>query len=267
MISSHVRLKDWKALFHLVGDLADVPVADVEGSLQLLLQQLSRILGARGGFWVSGARLLNDEGAASDSLRGWRPARVCYFDPCPRANEMRQRWAAHAPNYLVDPHSQAVIRDHGRHRTFLRPELVDDFTWERSQQVNEVLRPIGIGDRLIGAFNVAPDVEVFVGLDRSDEEKPFGVREREVLRAAMERLSWFHRRVLHELKLIGAAQALTPREQQILPLLLSGRLEKQIAGALSLTVRTTHIYIQSIYRKFNVHSRPELMSLWVPGGK
>lgn len=50
----------------------------------------------------------------------------------------------------------------------------------------------------------------------------------------------------------------------MLPLLLSGRSEKQIACALGLTVRTTHIYVQSIYRKLYVHSRAELMALWMP---
>jgi DNA-binding CsgD family transcriptional regulator len=265
MKSGHVRLRDWKALFHLAGDLADVPAADVEASLQLLLERLFAILGARGGFWVSGARIMNGRAAASDPLCGWRPAHVYDFDPEPDAKAMRQRWAAYAPNYLVDPHTQAVIRGHGRHRTFLRPELVDDRTWEGSVQVNEVLRPIGIGDRLVGAFNVTPAVEVFVGLDRSAGEKPFGVRKREVLRAALEKLGWFHRRVLRELELIEAAQTLTLRERQMLPLLLSGRPEKQIAGALGLTARTTHIYIANIYRKLRVHSRAELMSLWVQG--
>jgi DNA-binding CsgD family transcriptional regulator len=267
MKSGHVRAQDWYALFILAGDLADVPAGDVEGGLQRLMEQLSRIVGARGGFWVSGERTLCGEAAFGDPLCGWRPSYIYHSDPYPGANELRRRWAAYAPNYLMDPHTQAVARGHGRHRTFLRPQLVDDLTWERSHQVNEVLRPIGIGDRMVGVFNVAPDVEVFVGLDRSASEKPFGMREREVLRAAMERLAWFHRRVLRELKLIGAAQTLTPREQQILPLLLSGRLEKHIAEVMGLTVRTTHIYVQSIYRKLCVHSRAELISLWVPGSK
>jgi DNA-binding NarL/FixJ family response regulator len=59
-------------------------------------------------------------------------------------------------------------------------------------------------------------------------------------------LGWFHRRLLNELELHDAAQALTPREQQKMPLLLNRRLVKQIAYALGLTVSTTHFYVASI---------------------
>jgi DNA-binding CsgD family transcriptional regulator len=267
MKSCRVRAQDWQALFHLASDLADVPAGDVDGSLLRLLEQLVQVLRARAGFWVNSTRIMSGARAADDPLYGFRPAHVYDFDPYPGAKEIRQRWAAHAPNIFVDPHVQAVLQGHGQHRAFLRRELVDDLTWGRSSQVNEVLRPIGIGDRLIGVLSIAPTVEVFVGLDRSVGEKPFGVREREVLRAAMERLNWFHRRVLNDLHLLGAAQALAPRERQLLPLLLSGRPEKHIARVQGLTVRTTHIYVASIYRKFRVHSRAELMSLWVPGSK
>jgi len=266
MKSGRVRAQDWQALFHLAGDLSDAPSGVVEGGLHLLLERLCRIIGTRGGYWFSGAQVMNGK-AAGDLLCGWRPTYTFLSDPEPSAEEMWQRWAAYAPNYLFDPCSQAVIRGYGQHRAFLRRQLVDDRTWEHSAMFNELLRPLGIGDRLNAAFNVRPDVEVFVGLDRNAGERPFGVREREMLRAAIEGLGWFHRRMLSELELTDAISTLTPRERQMLPLLLSGRSEKQIARALGLAVYTTNFYVARIYRKFHVHSRVELMALWLPGSK
>jgi DNA-binding NarL/FixJ family response regulator len=56
--------------------------------------------------------------------------------------------------------------------------------------------------------------------------------------------------------------ALTRRQHDVLHALRSGLSEKQIAAALDLSVHTVHVHVKAIYRRFNVTSRGELLSLW-----
>ena len=53
--------------------------------------------------------------------------------------------------------------------------------------------------------------------------------------------------------------ALTPREYQILTLLITGMLNKQIAGELGIVEHTVKLHRQSICEKLGVHSVPELI--------
>jgi len=56
---------------------------------------------------------------------------------------------------------------------------------------------------------------------------------------------------------------LAPRLQQTLELLLAGDSEKQIARKLAISPHTVHAYVKSLYRKFEVSSRGELLARWV----
>jgi DNA-binding CsgD family transcriptional regulator len=56
---------------------------------------------------------------------------------------------------------------------------------------------------------------------------------------------------------------LSPRQRETLELLLAGNAEKQIASALSISKHTVHVYVKSLYKRFGVNSRPELLARWV----
>jgi len=56
---------------------------------------------------------------------------------------------------------------------------------------------------------------------------------------------------------------MAPRLRQTLELLLAGDSEKQIARKLAISPHTVHAYVKSLYRKFNVSSRGELLARWV----
>lgn len=53
---------------------------------------------------------------------------------------------------------------------------------------------------------------------------------------------------------------LSPRERQVLEGLVDGLATKQIAARLNVGVASVNTYIKLIYRKLQVHSRPELLS-------
>jgi DNA-binding CsgD family transcriptional regulator len=56
---------------------------------------------------------------------------------------------------------------------------------------------------------------------------------------------------------------LSRRQQETLELLLAGNAEKQIAATLSISRHTVHIYVKTLYKRFGVNSRPELLAKWV----
>ena len=56
---------------------------------------------------------------------------------------------------------------------------------------------------------------------------------------------------------------LSPRMRQTLDLLLEGASEKQIAGKLSLSQHTVHVYVKALHRGFDVSSRGELLSKFI----
>jgi len=57
--------------------------------------------------------------------------------------------------------------------------------------------------------------------------------------------------------------SLSPRTRQTLELLLAGDSEKEIAGRLRLSPHTVHVYVKSLYRRFDVCSRGELCAKFI----
>jgi DNA-binding CsgD family transcriptional regulator len=56
---------------------------------------------------------------------------------------------------------------------------------------------------------------------------------------------------------------IAPRQVQTLELLLTGLSEKEIAKNLKISRHTVHVYVKSLYKRFNVNSRGELLAKWV----
>ena len=61
----------------------------------------------------------------------------------------------------------------------------------------------------------------------------------------------------------GDKRKLSPRLDQVLSCLLRGDGEKQIARSLSLSIHTVHCHVRRIYIAFDVHSRSDLMALFL----
>ena len=59
------------------------------------------------------------------------------------------------------------------------------------------------------------------------------------------------------------AASLAPRVRQTLDELLAGRSEKEIANQLGLSPHTVHVYVRTIYRRYRVSSRAELLSTFL----
>ncbi len=60
-----------------------------------------------------------------------------------------------------------------------------------------------------------------------------------------------------------SAYLLTPAQRRVLELLLDGLTEKGVAGALDVSEHTVHSHTKDIYVACGVHSRAELLALFV----
>jgi FixJ family two-component response regulator len=71
----------------------------------------------------------------------------------------------------------------------------------------------------------------------------------------------YRKRALEQASLLARYQSLTPREQQVLPLLARGLLNKQAAGELGITEYTVQIHRGHIMRKMGADSFATLVKL------
>ena len=68
-----------------------------------------------------------------------------------------------------------------------------------------------------------------------------------------------HRRVLDDLR--GRLAALTPREREVMELVIAGLLNKQIASNLGASERTIKIHRAQVMRKMKADSLPDLVRM------
>lgn len=255
-----IRLKDLRVIERLWRELEAFQPGASDPALEHCFGELAQLIGAANVFWV-GARREPPTGAAG-RMRGWRVRAFRHLYREERQARLLAAAARHADSGQPDPHTEALIATAGHTRAFLRTELVADTAWRRCWTFNEVLRPLGITDQLVGAHTVDATHESYIGLDRA-RGRPFGERERDVLHLFLAGAPRFHREVLRSHGLAGDGAPLSPRERQTLELLLSELSEKQIAAALGIGGRTAHEYAVAVYRKLGVSGRTGLMASWL----
>jgi DNA-binding CsgD family transcriptional regulator len=256
-----LKSNDWQALARLWCELNEFALADADEALRHLFGGLCALTGSDQSFVAFGKR---SEPASRDPFNGWRwTGNVIYFQRPPEHEALASAWVAQNVPYF-EKHTQGLVCASGRHRAFLRPELVDDTDW-RSSRSRDLLHVLELEDRLVGACVVSPQVEMYFTLDRHRNDEKFSARERDILLAALSGLQSFARRLARSHGVLDADRMLSPRERETLRYLLSGLSEKQIADAMGLTPKSLHQYVVALFRKFAVHSRAELMALWMNG--
>ena len=257
----YVRDQDLQAIARLWRELSDFPAGQFDSALAHCLRELARMLGATNVLWVGAVR--EPGHPASDELHGWRPKALKYL----HFDEARQRpvtallRSLHAND--IDPMTQANVELAGTTRAMLRRQLVADDVWRKSWLYNEVLHPLGVEDRLMGTHTVDADHESYFAVDRGPDDLPFEERERDVLELFLNGIPAFHRELLQSYGLYDASTALSPREREVLRLLLTDKSERAIAADLGLAESTVHQYVVSILHAFGVRRRIGLMARWL----
>jgi len=248
--SAMLRVSDVCAAFRLIGDCRDVGDDPLKWQ-PLAFEGLCRLIGAHA---VTGG-----EGIWLRPTQPVRPMTECVVGFDERAATFFSAYMR-AHGVLEDPILQRFQYLPGHIVTHSRSDLVPDRDWYRSASFNDYRRPIGCDHQLTSVCQVSPNgATALIAIHRAVGERDFSSRERRLA-------AFFHTELG---RLIGRALvsgiepglgSMSPRLRETLECLLEGDSEKQVAARLGLSVSTVHQYVTTLYRRFGVRSRAELMA-------
>jgi len=167
-----------------------------------------------------------------------------------------RRWADQG-QFREDPMMRICMARQSRTYVATRREMICDQSWYGSPYYQQYLRPARFHD-VMGVFfrRCEPGAANALKLRRGVDEKPFTVRERRIMQLFNAELLLLYREGCFD----PSAPMLTPRQQQMLNELMSGDTVRNIASRMGISVRTAEEYVQTIYRKYQVRTRSQLMA-------
>ena len=255
-------------IYQLWDELSDFGVDAIDRALEHCLRHLCRWLDADEALWLGAVRLLEGASARNDPWLGWRVG-AWHRLASARVSKAEQRSRIKRGN-ANDPGetSCALAAQAGQFRVHrLRGgDLVDFDAFSQTDHYDFFYRGLGISDRIWVVFPITEDTECCYCLDKLGEDRQFSNADMELAGQVMRGIKWFHRQVLlsHGIGVVEAP--LTPNERRVLRVLLTGTTVKGLADKLGVTAGTAHQYTLSLYRKFGVSGKAELLSLWLSGG-
>lgn len=257
-------------VFELWNDLADYPAARTDAALAHLFRELLTLVEADDARWCLSVRLAARENAQNDLCLGWRVRDLVPASPTPELLARFHHFLQHAVKQNLEHigHTTVhVLRGSGAFRiyTLRGPGFLDFEEFRQTEHYRLYYEKNHLADRMWIGCPVNSDVESGFVLDRFTREgRPF-FSEHDRVRAEMilRGLKWFNRRLVLSRGVIAGKTPCTPAERKTLGLLLTGKSEKEIAQELAVSVGTAHNRITTIFKKFAVRSRAELMALWL----
>lgn len=254
-----MKIETFERIHRLWDELSDLEASQSEAATLHLMATLSEMIQATNASWAGAIRV--DGGVRNDPLQGWRVAALQALKPVasdPDARhfkEILRIWDRRE----IDPSFLLPMRGIGTHRTYsLRRDMPAE--WFDSPFYDRYYRSVGNYDVVFVAFPLNGDCEshfaFYSGVQFTDDDIA-------LVAHALRGIKWFHRLLMLANGLLMASSPLTPTEQRVLRLLLTKAPEKEIGAQLGIAVSTSHQHVVSIFRKYGVRSRAELMSLWL----
>lgn len=257
MLSEAVR----DDVHHLWDELSDFDVGHTDEARRHLQTRLCAMVGAWNSTW-GGAFRIEPCPEHDDPLRGWRVAITQLLHPFKAPDSdgpfkaLQERWNRREgmdPSFLLPMRNVGEFRTYG-HRRDMPPEWFDDLAYRL------FCEPYGTVDSLWVGFPINSDAESHFGFY---SHRVFSGQDIALLAYALRGIKWFHRQLMLTSGPLVAKHPLTPTERRVLKLLLTKASEKVMSEQLGLAASTTHQHVVSLFRKFAVRSRAELMSLWL----
>lgn len=251
--SDGLRVGDIRAGFRLIGECRELG-ADPVAWRRHLLEGLRRLTDAQVALYLHVLHLGTDDETITEPL-----------DSGFLADSDRALWA-HYQREKAQRDDLFHVRYYrtftGELRTRSLESVVDMSKWRRSRHHNEYIRACRLDDRITSSVSLpetSPRATQVIVLHRSAADGPYPQRAKRLVRLCHEELIPLLGR---QLTLPGAPDdesALPFQLQHVLRYLLCGDSEKQIAARMGLSPHTVNRHVQRLYRRFDVHSRGELM--------
>ena len=139
--------------------------------------------------------------------------------------------------------------------------------WEREHDVFPTLREAQVRDAIfsMGPVGGLPHVYSAFGLHRNQGNEQFSPREVRIAHIVLTEVRWLYSQELMPPEDGSQVMPLSPRKQTVLTLVIDGKVPKEIASTLDLSVETVRTYIRDIYRHFDVSGRAQLVRRFMTG--
>jgi DNA-binding NarL/FixJ family response regulator len=137
--------------------------------------------------------------------------------------------------------------------THCRQQIVSDKEWYRSRLVNEFFRPIGMNHCIQSEARLPGGLTHRLAFARPWGAPALGVGDEE-------RIHELHRALVKHWRL-SREILLPPRTRAVLDGLMVGKSTKEIADELALGRSSINRELQAIYRRYQVHTRAELLAV------
>ena len=252
--SDRLRLVDLRAAFRLVGECRELG-ADFGAWRMHMLDELRRLTGAQLALYVQ----IRDLGTESEEII--EPLDSGFLDVSHRKLwEHYQKERAHRD----DPFHQRYYRSfRGGVYTRRLESVVGGTEWRLSRHYNDYIRACGLNDRITSSIRLtetSPQITQTIVLHRAAADGNYPLRSKRLVHLIHDELR----------PLLGCKLATSPGEpaagadlptqlREVLACLLQGDAEKRVADRLAISRHTVNRHVQRLYRRFDVHSRGELM--------
>lgn len=252
--STSLRLDDVRRVFRILGDCRELGqdrAAWIHRAASGLRDQLDALMTAVGCI---------DPGWEWE--RSIIPGRTMFDVGWPTARD-RDAWLEllRSGRTFTYPTVAAIYRQAGTVIVRSRDQLVTNREWDRSTELHEDRKPLGQDETLIGQLWHPhwPGAHMVFSINRAAGARQFDGRERAFLRLFLGEVKALAGTAL-AIDEAGPFAGLTGRARQVLDALLQGDSEKQIAARLGVSRHTVHDYVKSLYHRFKVSSRGELLA-------
>lgn len=194
------------------------------------------------------------------AVDAWHPVELLAEDWSPHMMAAHDRCSAN-PDYGDDPVMIEFMQGAGQDRVQNTRERLAAYGGAGPGAA--LLDRFGISHRLVGGTPISHDREVFFCLDRAVGGHPFLEVDAALMMAALPVMRPIAAMVCRLLGWLDADAPLTPREREVLSLLLLGLSEQECAMRLDMAASSIHQVVVRIYRKMRVTTRAELMAKWL----
>lgn len=249
---------DFDDVGRIVQGIAAATDPAFDGSAQerrvAIVRSLSQMISADVWFWVTGEINPHRRGDAmvtSTLDEGFR-------NETERAEFFRIVSHPDLAPVVQGPLYDAIVSQ--RRITRTRNGLVSDGDWNASP-VSGIWRAAGFDDFIMAIYPLSASSHSAVGYHRRLGRPRFTSREEAVVHAVFQHIQWLHPTAISPAG--RTAITLSPRERQVIMLLMDGNPRKQIAASMGISPHTVTDYLKEIYRKFGVRSRAELLSKFI----
>lgn len=247
-------------IHRLWDELAEIPASMPETAVETLFNQVGTLIHSWHGLWLAVLRF--DDAAPSDVLLGWRPRSVYFYSKLESDDRVYKQTIKRLDQGEVDESSRNHARQAGKFRASLLVDHVSEAFFQGEHYRDHYLQR-GIADRLFVTLPVNEDTESYFIFDRMVNQPRFTYSDLDTASYALRSLSWLVRQLHLSYGHLVARDPLTPSERTVIRHLLRGLPEKAVARKMGHSPNTTHQHVKTLFRKFNVQSRTQLLSLWL----